>query len=222
MRVKHCMGMSRDKTNRRRGAVSNPTGRYEKYQHVPLDDGWGDHGDDLPVIRTTVQPEQTRTITARNDSPDVPFDRSINPYEGCEHGCIHCFARVTHAYLGLSPGIDFESRFSRNRTPPSSSKKSRLDRGIGAKFERALHGMARHTLPDQSLPVSPECGHPAGSPSSSLWLLRCSRVLSSTAPPLPRCCTTIHGADTIHDRTQGLRAVFLEKLVSTLGSFVMA
>jgi DNA repair photolyase len=104
------MGMSRDKTNRGRGAVSNPTGRYERYQHVPLDDGWEEYGDDLPVIQTTVQPEQTRTIIARNDSPDVPFDRSINPYKGCEHGCIYCFARVTHAYLGLSPGIDFESR----------------------------------------------------------------------------------------------------------------
>ncbi len=110
MRVKHSMGMFRDKTNRGRGAVSNPTGRYERYQHVPLNDGWEDDGDDLPVIQTTVQPEQTRTIITRNDSPDVPFNRSINPYRGCEHGCIYCFARVTHAYLGLSPGIDFESR----------------------------------------------------------------------------------------------------------------
>ncbi len=103
------MDMSRHK-NRGRGAVSNPTGRYEKYQHVPLDDGWEDYGNDLQTVRTTVQPEQTRTIIAANDSPDVPFDRSINPYKGCEHGCSYCFARLTHAYLGLSPGLDFESR----------------------------------------------------------------------------------------------------------------
>jgi DNA repair photolyase len=86
-----------------RGAVSNATGRYERYQYLP-------EGEDREKVPTVVTPDSTRTILARNDSPDVPFDVSINPYRGCEHGCIYCFARPTHAYLGLSPGLDFETR----------------------------------------------------------------------------------------------------------------
>lgn len=94
-----------------RGAVSNQTGRFEGYNAFAIDDGWDLPADeDLPPVRTTVTADATRTIIARNTSPDVPFDRSINPYRGCEHGCVYCFARPTHAFLGLSPGLDFESR----------------------------------------------------------------------------------------------------------------
>jgi DNA repair photolyase len=94
-----------------RGAVSNQTGRFEGYDAFAIDDGWDTPADeDLPPLRTTVTADTTRTIIARNTSPDVPFDRSINPYRGCEHGCVYCFARPTHAFLGLSPGLDFESR----------------------------------------------------------------------------------------------------------------
>ncbi len=85
-----------------RGAVTNPTGRYERYTYVPLEE--------REKVPTVVTPDSSRSILARNDSPDVPFDVSINPYRGCEHGCIYCFARPTHAYLGLSPGLDFETR----------------------------------------------------------------------------------------------------------------
>ena len=93
-----------------RGARSNATGRYETNQSEAFDDGWtGD--DDAPApLRTILTPEHARTIIARNDSPDVGFDRSINPYKGCEHGCIYCYARPSHAWMGLSPGLDFESR----------------------------------------------------------------------------------------------------------------
>ena len=94
-----------------RGAVSNQTGRFEAYQAMAIDDGWDlTEDEDIPPLRTTVTADATRTIIARNTSPDVPFDRSINPYRGCEHGCVYCFARPTHAFLGLSPGLDFESR----------------------------------------------------------------------------------------------------------------
>ncbi len=94
-----------------RGAVSNRAGRFEPHVSEAVDDGWdGWADDDLPPLRRTLTPDATRTIIARNDSPDVPFDRSINPYRGCEHGCVYCFARPTHAFLGLSPGLDFESR----------------------------------------------------------------------------------------------------------------
>lgn len=94
---------------RGRGAASNRSGRYETEQREPVDDGWGIL-DDLPPFTTQVQVEKPRQIITRNTSPDIPFDRSINPYRGCEHGCIYCFARPTHAYMGLSPGLDFESR----------------------------------------------------------------------------------------------------------------
>ncbi len=100
-------------TRKGRGAVSNPTGRFEKTQRAPFDDGWteADDADFRPApLRTTVSRDTSRTIIARNQSPDLGFDRSINPYRGCEHGCVYCFARPTHAWLGLSPGLDFESR----------------------------------------------------------------------------------------------------------------
>src|SRR5665213_3161216 len=93
-----------------RGAVSNATGRYEPEKREGFDDGWGIADEPPPKLDTVYARDSTRTIITRNDSPDIPFDRSINPYRGCEHGCIYCFARPTHAYLGLSPGIDFESR----------------------------------------------------------------------------------------------------------------
>ena len=95
---------------RGRAAISNAAGRYERHQRVSLDDGW-DNLDKPPTpTRTQVLRDSSRTIITRNTSPDVPFDRSINPYRGCEHGCSYCFARPTHSYLGLSPGLDFESR----------------------------------------------------------------------------------------------------------------
>jgi len=93
-----------------RGAVSNRGGRFERQTRQPVDDGWDLDDDDLPPLRTTVTDERPKTIIARNDSPDIPFDRSINPYKGCEHGCVYCYARPSHAYMGLSPGLDFESR----------------------------------------------------------------------------------------------------------------
>jgi DNA repair photolyase len=92
-----------------RGALSNASSRYDDEKMIRTTDGW-DIEDELPPLRNTLTKDATRTILARNTSPDVPFDRSINPYRGCEHGCIYCFARPTHAYLGLSPGLDFETR----------------------------------------------------------------------------------------------------------------
>ena len=101
-----------------RGAVSNASGRFESERRIRIDDGWTPVGadgaawqsDDLPALRTTVMADTTRRIITTNDSPDIPFSQSINPYRGCEHGCIYCFARPTHAYLGFSPGLDFETR----------------------------------------------------------------------------------------------------------------
>ena len=93
-----------------RGAASNGSGRFEAERRVGFDDGWGMADEEPLSLTTTLTVDSTRTIIARNDSPDIGFDRSINPYRGCEHGCIYCYARPSHAYLGLSPGLDFESR----------------------------------------------------------------------------------------------------------------
>jgi DNA repair photolyase len=92
-----------------RGAVSNASGRFDSHQHEAFDDGW-DSADEIERPRTEVQTDSSRSILVFNESPDLPFDRSVNPYRGCEHGCVYCFARPTHAYLGLSPGLDFETR----------------------------------------------------------------------------------------------------------------
>jgi DNA repair photolyase len=94
---------------RGRGAASNDTGRYEATSRVAFDDGW-DIPEDERLVRTEVRLESPRSAITYNTSPDLPFDRSINPYRGCEHGCIYCFARPTHAWLNLSPGLDFETR----------------------------------------------------------------------------------------------------------------
>ncbi len=93
-----------------RGARSNVTSRFDTLKSEEFDDGWTAEDDKPRVLSTTIQPMKSKTIIARNDSPDINFDRSINPYRGCEHGCIYCYARPAHAYLGLSPGLDFESR----------------------------------------------------------------------------------------------------------------
>jgi DNA repair photolyase len=92
-----------------RGATVRPAARYESTRVEPVDDGWA-REEELPALRTTVTIEHPRRVISRNDSPDVPFELSVNPYRGCEHGCVYCFARPTHAYMGLSPGLDFETR----------------------------------------------------------------------------------------------------------------
>jgi DNA repair photolyase len=93
-----------------RGAVSNLQGRYERNGRETFDDGWEHEEEERAPFKTQVTDEFAKTILSRNNSPDIPFGVSLNPYRGCEHGCIYCFARPTHSYLGLSPGLDFESR----------------------------------------------------------------------------------------------------------------
>jgi DNA repair photolyase len=96
-----------------RGATFNPENRFRHESRDAVDDGWSDStsdGDETSPPKTIVTIQNARTIIARNDSPDIPFDRSINPYQGCEHGCVYCYARPTHAYLDLSPGLDFETK----------------------------------------------------------------------------------------------------------------
>ena len=95
-----------------RGTAINPQGRYEKLGREAVDDGWvpPDTEDESPAPRTQVTPRTANSIIMRNDSADIPFSQSINPYLGCEHGCIYCFARPSYAYWGMSPGLDFETK----------------------------------------------------------------------------------------------------------------
>lgn len=95
---------------RGRGAVGNVTGRFEATERFAVDDGWDPEAALMRHPQTKIRPDTARSVITRNQSPDLPFDRSINPYRGCEHGCVYCFARPSHAFLDLSPGLDFETR----------------------------------------------------------------------------------------------------------------
>lgn len=108
-----------------RGATFNPGNRFRRDAREAVDDGWAaatEDDDAPPPLKTTVTLQRARTIIARNDSPDIPFTQSINPYQGCEHGCVYCYARPTHAYLDLSPGLDFETKLFAKPDAPAMLK----------------------------------------------------------------------------------------------------
>src|SRR5512144_3223444 len=102
--------IDRQQVHKGRGAVANPAGRFESTRSEPTDDGWGSLDELPPSPATQLIAEFPKHAITHNRSPDVAFDQSLNPYQGCEHGCIYCFARPAHAYLNLSPGLDFETR----------------------------------------------------------------------------------------------------------------
>jgi DNA repair photolyase len=119
--------------NKLRGALSQIQGRFETEARSPFDDGWPDDEQIDKTFQTAVVEERARSIIARNDSPDIPFEQSINPYRGCEHGCIYCYARPTHAYLELSPGLDFETRLFAKTNAVQLLKEELSKRGYRAK-----------------------------------------------------------------------------------------
>jgi len=107
-----------------RGAVSNASGRFERERREPFDDGWGEADPAPKTLKTTLIKDSSRTIISTNDSPDISFNRSINPYRGCEHGCIYCYARPSHAYWGYSAGLDFESKLFFKADAPALLEKT--------------------------------------------------------------------------------------------------
>ncbi len=170
-----------------RGAQSNASGRYEPLARIAFDDGWRTL-DDLPAFKTTVQTDATRKIITRNESPDIGFDRSINPYRGCEHGCVYCFARPTHAYLGLSPGLDFESKLfvkpeaadllERELASPNYSPRTIA---IGTNTDPYQPIERRYKVMRRILEVLDRAGHPVGIVTKSALVLRDLDILARMA-----------------------------------------
>ena len=172
---------------RGRGTLSNASGRYEPIARIAFDDGWQSL-EELPPFQTTVSVDSTRKIITRNNSPDISFDRSINPYRGCEHGCVYCFARPTHAYLGLSPGLDFESKLFVKPDAPQL-----LERELSAPgYEPRTIAIGTNTDPYQPierkyqvmrgiLEVLERAGHPVGIVTKSALILRDLDILARLA-----------------------------------------
>ncbi|MGA0532288.1 PA0069 family radical SAM protein [Hansschlegelia sp. KR7-227] len=172
---------------RGRGALSNASGRFEPLTRVEEDDGW-DSLSELPPFRTEVALETARTAITRNQSPDIAFDRSINPYRGCEHGCVYCFARPTHAYLGLSPGLDFEAKLTakpnvadllRRELAAASYKPRTIALGTNTDPYQPIEKTYRLTR--KILEVLEETNHPVGIVTKSALVLRDLDILARMA-----------------------------------------
>src|SRR3989440_3619118 len=172
---------------RGRGAQSNASGRFEAEARLAFDDGWQSL-DELPPFKTTVAADTARKVITRNDSPDIGFDRSINPYRGCEHGCVYCFARPTHAYLGLSPGLDFESKLFAKPDAPQLLEKELAARD----YEPRMIAIGTNTDPYQPiererkimrgiLEVLERAGHPVGIVTKSALVTRDIDILARMA-----------------------------------------
>ena len=177
-----------DRDRRRgRGAQSNASGRYEPLARVAFDDGWQSL-EDLPPFSTSVSVDASRKVITRNESPDIGFDRSINPYRGCEHGCVYCFARPTHAYLGLSPGLDFESKLFVKPDAPallerelSASNYTPRTIAIGTNTDPYQPIERRYEIMRQILEVLEQAGHPVGIVTKSALVLRDLEILARMA-----------------------------------------
>ncbi|MDX2203466.1 MAG: PA0069 family radical SAM protein [Hyphomicrobiaceae bacterium] len=172
---------------RGRGARSNRSGRYEAQQREAFDDGWEGIGD-LPPFKTEVSRELARSIIASNDSPDISFDQSINPYRGCEHGCSYCYARPTHTYLGLSAGLDFETKlFAKVNAAELLERELAAPRykpkciALGAVTDPYQPIEREHRITRAILEVLDRTGHPVGIVTKSALVARDADILARLA-----------------------------------------
>ena len=170
-----------------RGAQTNRSGRYEPIAYEPSDDGWESLAE-LEALTTEVQEVPARRILARNNSPDIGFDRSINPYRGCEHGCIYCFARPTHAFLGLSPGLDFETKLFAKTNAAQTLERELAEPGyevstiaIGTTTDPYQPIERRYRIMRGILEVLSATNHPVGIVTKSALVLRDLDILTSMA-----------------------------------------
>jgi DNA repair photolyase len=214
---------------RGRGAQSNVSGRFEPLAYAPVEDGWPDE-DASPPLKTIVTLERAKTIITRNDSPDISFDRSINPYRGCEHGCIYCFARPTHAYMGLSPGLDFETRLF-----AKADAAALLERELAAKtYQPRTIAIGTNTDPYQPiereyrvmrqvLEVLARTHHPVGIVTKSALVLRDLDLLVPMAQKgLVKVAISVTSLDPVLARRMEPRAAAPEKRIATLKALAEA
>lgn len=173
-----------------RGAIGNGAGRYEPYTRETVDDGWW-REDELSPLATTVTDETCRSAISRNTSPDVHFDRSINPYRGCEHGCVYCFARPTHAYLGLSPGLDFETKLFAKPDAPRLLAEELRKPGyrprpimLGANTDPYQPIERKRRITRGVLEVLAEFRHPVAIATKSALVVASVRALSAAGVPV--------------------------------------
>ncbi len=214
---------------RGRGAATNASGRFEAETRVGFDDGWGS-SDDLPPLATQVTIEKPKSILTRNSSPDIGFDRSINPYRGCEHGCSYCFARPTHAYMGLSPGLDFETRLF---VKPNAA--SLLERelaaanyqcrpvAIGTNTDPYQPIERRYRLMREILEVLERCGHPVTIVTKSVLVLRDADILGRMgARGLAKVALSVTSLDRRLSRSMEPRASAPEKRLEAIRGLTAA
>jgi DNA repair photolyase len=170
-----------------RGALSNPHNRFDRQSSERVDDGWYQDEPEASIA-TVLRPDATRGIIARNDSPDIPYDQSINPYRGCEHGCVFCYARPTHAFLGYSPGVDFETKLTYKADAATLLRKELARPG----YRCGLIMLGSNTDPYQPverklgitravLEVLAETNHPVGITTRSTAVLRDLDLLAAMA-----------------------------------------
>ncbi len=199
--------------NRGRSAGINPSGRFEPVSRHVFDDGWNSL-EELPPFKTEVQVEKPRTIITRNESPDISFDRSINPYRGCEHGCVYCFARPTHSFMGLSPGLDFESKLfakpdAARLLYKELSKDSYQPRtiAIGTNTDPYQPIEKQYRIMREILEVLEARGHPVGIVTKSALVTRDIDILSRMAERgLAKVALSVTTLDRMLARTMEPRA----------------
>jgi DNA repair photolyase len=214
-----------------RGAVSNIQGRYEVDTRERFDDGWVDDPDGEPApFKTVVTDEYAKTILTRNASPDVPFNVSLNPYRGCEHGCIYCFARPTHSYLGLSPGLDFESRLFAKVNAAELLRRELARPGyvpehiaIGVNTDAYQPCERQRGITRQVLEVLSECEHPVGLITKSSLIERDIDLLAPMAAKGQACAAiTLTTLDPEISRTLEPRAAAPARRLRTIRTLAEA
>jgi DNA repair photolyase len=186
-----------------RGAVSNPGVRFESTVREAFDDGWATLTEDMPPLRTTLTREAAKSALNYNDSPDLTFDRSLNPYRGCEHGCVYCFARPSHAYVGLSPGLDFETQLLFKPDLPELLAKELSRPGyvprvvtLGANTDPYQPIERTTNLTRRTLEVLERFGHPVSIVTKGAGVLRDLDILTRMAArDLVRVCMSVTTLD---------------------------
>ena len=224
------------KVHKGRGAVSNLQGRYEAHARAGFDDGWsvggldGAEGEAAPGWKTQVNDEQARTILTRNASPDLPFNVSLNPYRGCEHGCIYCFARPTHSYLGLSPGLDFESRIYAKVNAPELLRRELAKPSyvaepiaVGVNTDAYQPCERERQLTRRVLEVLHECEHPVALITKSSLIERDIDILAPMAARrLAAVAVTVTTLDPAIARTLEPRAAAPARRLRTIRTLTEA